>query len=75
MTDKHLEHSRAAVARRDILDALALLQRARREIGVLAGDHRRTLEALDAARLEGQRALDGVDRALKAMGRWFLSPG
>lgn len=69
---RHLEYARAAVARRDIEQALAMLQRARSEIAVLSGDHAKTVEQLDGAKLGGQRALEGIRRTIATMDRmWY----
>lgn len=68
---KHIEYARAAIARRDIEQALALLQRARSEIATLYGDHARTVKQLDASRLEGQRALEGIRRDIATMDRMW----
>ena len=69
---RHLEYSSASIARTEVELALAMLQRARSRIAVLSGDHGKTVEQLDGAKLDGQRALEGIRRTIATMDRmWY----
>jgi len=67
--DKLQDYTRIAIARRDIEDAITLLQRARSAISVTAGEQRAGVRFITDALLEARKAHADVEHIIRQLGR------